>query len=119
VKHAAAVVPALLLVACTLGPATGADGGTTGTPVAPRSVGDQCQDVLSAYCQRAASCALPVAGLMDCINNTLPLCCTGSQCDQTSQISEAAVTDCEQAFAAELCNDVAATTNPAMCLQSS
>jgi len=56
---------------------------------------------------------------MDCINNTLPLCCTSSECDETSQISEAVVTDCEQGFAAELCNDVAATTNPAMCLQSS
>jgi hypothetical protein len=121
-RRAAAAVHATLslaLFACTIGPAA-TDGGTASTTSAPpRSVRDQCEDVLTEYCQKAASCVLPVAGLKDCIDNALPLCCTGSQCDQPSPTPEAVVNECKQAIDSELCNDVAATTNPTTCLRSS
>ncbi len=114
------VVGLVALVACTIGPAAGGDGGTASTSTAPPpSLGDQCRAVLGEYCQKAASCALPVADLNDCINNALPLCCSGSQCDAASTNTEATVTDCEQTIDAEDCNIVANTTNPTTCLQSS
>lgn len=121
-RGAAAVMCAIVssvLFACTIGPAA-TDGGTSSTTTAARrSVSDQCEDVLTEYCQRAASCALPVLGLKDCIDNALPLCCTGSQCDQPSPTPETVVNECKQAIDSELCNDVAGTTNPTTCLQSS
>ncbi len=121
-RGAAAVVHALVplvLSACTIGPA-GADGGTaTGATAPARTVGDQCDDVLTEYCQKAASCALPVAALMDCINDARPLCCTGSQCDEASPTSEAVVSECKQAIDGTVCYDLSMTTNPTACLQSS
>jgi hypothetical protein len=115
----AAAVPfaPFLLCACTIGPVAGTDGGTASS-AAPRSVKDQCEDVLAEYCQKAVTCALPVAPLMDCIDNTLPLCCTGSKCIEPSPTPEAVVTGCKQAIDSALCNDVANTTNPTTCLQS-
>jgi hypothetical protein len=120
-RGAAAVVCALGLLApcaCTIGPTAGVGGGTTAT-VAPRTVGDQCEDVLTEYCQKATSCALPVAPLKDCIDNAMPLCCTGANCDAASPTPESVVTECDQAIDAEDCNDVANTLDPTTCLHSS
>lgn len=110
---------ALLLCAsaCTIGPATGdgGAGGTTTTP--PRPLGDQCQSVLSAFCQKEASCAIPV-DLGTCISSDMSLCCVGSACNATSTVSEASVTDCEAMIMAEDCNLVVNTTDPTACLTS-
>lgn len=103
--------------ACTIGPA-GGDGGTGGTPSAARSRGDQCQSVLTAFCQKAASCAA-LTSLSDCINGNMALCCIGSACTATSTVSEATVSQCEQTIMSEDCNDVVNTTNPTSCLGSS
>jgi hypothetical protein len=108
----------LVLSACTIGPAAGTDGGAAAS-AAPRSLSDQCEDVLTEYCQKAVSCALPVGPLKDCIDNTLPLCCTGSKCNELSPTPEAVVTACKQAIDGASCNDVANTMNPTTCLQSS
>ena len=115
----AIVYAALLagLAACTIAPGTD-DGGTPSTTsTAPRTRGDQCQSVLSAFCQRAGSCAI-LTNLNDCIQGNLALCCVGTGCNQTSMISESTVTACEQMITAEDCNDVANTTNPTSCLGS-
>jgi hypothetical protein len=111
------VLAPLLLCACTIGPAAGTDGGTASS-AAPRSVVDQCEDVLTEYCQKAVTCALPVAPLKDCIDNALPLCCTGSKCNEPSPTPETVVTGCKQAIDSADCNDVANTMNPTTCLQS-
>lgn len=117
----AIVCAALLLggAACTIGPATG-DGGTTSTgttTTAARTLGDQCESVLTAFCQKAGTCAV-LASLSDCISGNMALCCVGSACDATSTVSEDTVTECEQTIMAEDCNDVVNTTNPTSCLGS-
>ncbi len=116
----AIVCGALLLGewACTIGPATG-DGGTTGTSTTTtaRTLGDQCESVLSAFCQKAGTCAV-LTSLSDCISGNMALCCVGTACDATSTVSETTVTDCEQTIMAEDCNDVVNTTNPTSCLGS-
>ena len=112
-------VCAALLVgasACTIGPA-GGDGGTGGSTAPPRSVGDQCQSVLSAFCQKAASCAI-LTDLSECMTGNMSLCCVGSACNATSTVSEASVTACEQMIMAEDCNLVVNTTEPTACLKS-
>ena len=114
ILHAAVLVS---LAACSIGPATD-DGGTPpSTSTTPRTLGDQCQSVLSVFCQKAGSCAI-LANLSDCINGNLPLCCVGTACDATSTISESTVTACEQMIMAEDCNVVANETNPTSCLGS-
>jgi hypothetical protein len=113
------VAAALLLCAsaCTIGPA-GGDGGTGGTtPTPPRPLGDQCESVLSAFCQKEASCAIPV-DLATCISGDKSLCCVGSACNATSTVSEASVTACEEMIMAEDCNLVVNTSNPTACLTS-
>ncbi len=114
-----AIVHAALLAgasACSLGPTTD-DGGTTSPGAPARTRGDQCESVLSAFCQKAASCAIAV-DQSECVNGNLIMCCVGSGCDVTSTISETAVTDCEQMIMAEDCNFVPNTTNPTSCLGS-
>jgi hypothetical protein len=113
---------ALLLCAsaCTIGPAggdggTGGTGGTTTTP--PRPLGDQCESVLSVFCQKEASCAIPV-DLGQCISGDMSLCCVGSACNATSTVSEASVTACEEMIMAEDCYPVSITTDPTACLTS-
>lgn len=113
------VCVALLLGAwgCTIGPA-GADGGTgSTTSTAPRSLGDQCQSVLTVFCQKAASCGLQV-DFTECMSGNLSLCCVGSACNATSNVSESSVTACEQMIMAEDCNLVVNTMNPTACLAS-
>jgi hypothetical protein len=119
------VVGAALLLgatACTIGPAAG-DGGTGGgagggtTTTGPRQLGDQCESVLTVFCQRAGSCAV-LTDLSTCISGNMALCCVGSACSATSTVSEATVTACEQAIMAEDCNDVVNTTDPTSCLGS-
>jgi hypothetical protein len=112
---------ALLLYAsaCTIGPAGsdgGAGGSTTTTP--PRSLGDQCQSVLSAFCQKEESCAIPVDNLAQCISGDMSLCCVGSACNATSTVSEASVTACEEMIMAEDCYPVSITMDPTACLPS-
>ncbi len=121
-RAAPAIVCAALLVtatACTIAPGSG-DGGTGGGGTATasaRTLGDQCTSVLTAFCQKAGSCAV-LTSLSDCISGNMALCCTGTACDATSTVSEATVTTCEQTIMAEDCNDVVNTTNPTTCLGS-
>jgi hypothetical protein len=101
--------------ACTIGPATG-DGGTGGgSTVATRSLGDQCTSVLTAFCQKAGSCAV-LTDLNDCISGNMSLCCVGAACTATSTVSEADVSSCEQSIANEDCNVLVNTTDPTSCL---
>jgi hypothetical protein len=121
VRSTPAIVSVALLVgaaACTIGPA-GGDGGTGGsaTNTSARTVGDQCESVLSAFCQKAGSCAV-LTNLSDCISGNMALCCVGTACDATSTVSEATVTECEQTISVEDCNDVVNTINPTSCLGS-
>jgi hypothetical protein len=119
------VCAALLLSspACTVGPAAG-DGGTGGGPSTgpARSVSDQCQSVLSAFCQKVANCQIAAVDLSECISGNLALCCIGSACNATSTVSESTVTECEQTITAEDCNlvqETIQTMNPTACLGSS
>jgi hypothetical protein len=122
VKVAPAIVCAALLVsqaACTFGPAS-SDGGTTTTTTTTtttRSLGDQCESVLSVFCQQAASCAL-LADLNECITGNEPMCCIGSACTATSTVSEDDVTSCEQMIMAEQCYAISITMDPTACLTS-
>jgi hypothetical protein len=117
-----AIACAALLVsqtACTIGPASG-DGGTTTTTTTTttaRSLGDQCESVLSVFCQQAASCAL-LADLNECITGNEPMCCIGSACTATSTVSEDDVTSCEQMIMAEQCYAISITMDPTACLTS-
>jgi hypothetical protein len=121
VRSAPAIVCVALLVgaaACTIGPAAG-DGGTGGsTATTPaRTVGDQCESVLSVYCQKAASCAL-VSDLSACLTGNMALCCVGTACNATSTVSEATVSECEQMIMTEDCYPVSITMNPTSCIVS-
>ena len=115
------VYAALLLGtwACTIGPAAGdgGTGGTTTTTTTPRSLGDQCQSVLAAFCQKAASCAIAV-DFTQCMSGNMSMCCVGSACNATSTVSEASVTACEDMIMTEDCNLVVNTGNPTACLTS-
>ena len=118
-RSALAIVCAALLAgeaACTIGPVTG-DGGATSTSTPARTRGDQCESVLSAFCQKAASCAISV-DQTECVSGNLIMCCVGTGCDVVSTISEETVTACEQTIMAEDCNDVVNTTTPTSCLGS-
>ena len=118
----AIVCAALLLCesACTIGPATG-DGGTGGSSsTPPRPLGDQCESVLTAFCQKAASCGMQV-DLGQCISGNQALCCTGSACNATSTISEETVSACEQSIANEDCytlTQMIQSSAPTACLTS-
>ena len=112
-----AIVYAALLAglpACTLDP-TGGDGGSATSTTGARTRGDQCMSVLSAFCQKAASCAIAV-DQTECTQGNLSLCCVGTACDAPSTISETTVSECSQTIMAEDCNDVVNTTNPTSCL---
>ncbi len=120
-RSAPAIVTLALLLgeaACTIGPA-GADGGTSGggttTTTTTRSLGDQCESVLTVFCQKAGSCAV-LTDLSTCITGNMPLCCTGDACNAPSTVSEDDVTACEQMIMAEDCNDLVNTMNPTSCL---
>ena len=120
-RQRVAAVLLLCASACTIGPAggdggTGGTGGTTTTP--PRPLGDQCESVLSVFCQKEASCAIPVGNLGQCISGDMSLCCVGSACNATSTVSEASVTACEEMIMAEDCYPVSITTDPTACLTS-
>jgi hypothetical protein len=117
VRASPAIVCAALLVglaACTIGP-TGDDGGTSTSTTPARTRGDQCLSVLSAFCQKAASCAIAV-DQTECTQGNLSLCCVGTACNATSTISETTVTECSQTIMVEDCNVVQNTTNPTSCL---
>jgi hypothetical protein len=123
VRSAPAIVCVALLLSeasCTIGPA-GADGGASGggpTTTTTRSLGDQCESVLTVFCQMAiVSCAVGT-DLSTCITEFMPLCCTGDACNAPSTVSEDDVTACEQMIMAENCNDVVNTINPTSCLAS-
>ena len=118
-RMAVAIVCAALPLseaACTLGP-TDADGGADASTTPARALGDQCQDVISEFCQQGPRCALSV-GLAQCVSNYLPLCCMGSKCTAASTIRESAVTSCKQTIDALDCNVIVNTSNPAICLSS-
>jgi hypothetical protein len=83
----------------------------------PRSLGDQCQSVLTVFCQKAASCGILV-DFTECMSGNMSLCCVGSACTATSNVSEASVTACEQMIMGEDCNLVVNTSNPTACLAS-
>jgi hypothetical protein len=118
VKHAVAIVCAALassLAACTIGPTDG-DGGTSGgTTGSTRSLGDQCTDVVSEFCQQGARCGYQTV-LSTCIADFMPLCCTGSACTATSTVSESTVTSCKQMFDVLDCNGIVNVSNPGACL---
>jgi hypothetical protein len=105
------------LAACTLGP-TESDGGTGGTtPVATRTLGDQCTSVISEFCQQGPRCAVTVV-LDQCISNFMPLCCTGSSCTALSTVSESTVTACKQMFDSLDCNGIVNVANPGACIMA-
>jgi hypothetical protein len=114
--NVARVVRAALLLgmaACTIQPGT--EDADSGSSAPPRSRGDQCQDVLREFCQKAASCAITV-DLQTCVQGNLVLCCNGSECSSPSTVSEATVTACKQTIDGADCNVIANTTNPTSCL---
>jgi hypothetical protein len=106
---------AVASAACTIGPATDSGGG--GSSTTNPSLGDQCTELLSDFCQKVASCAFG-GTLQDCIDSYMAECCTGSACTVTSTVSEATASECEQEIAAEDCSITVemASGNPASCL---
>ena len=118
-KFAVAIVCAALswsLAACTFGP-TVTDGGTASAT--PRTLGEQCDDVDSAYCQQGTRCNIAVA-LAECIGNLRPLCCSGTGCTTTSTHSESTVSSCTQMIEILDCGVISTTqTFPHDCLTSS
>ena len=94
-----------------------ADSATEAMDAPTRTLGDQCNDVLSEYCKQLARCAISVT-LAQCISNDVPLCCAGSACTTSSTVSEATVASCEQRFDALDCTAIVNTANPAACLFS-
>jgi hypothetical protein len=117
-KSLPAIVCAVLALgepACSIGPAT-TDGGTTGTATSTSTVGDQCDQVATDYCENAINrCAQDIA-LTDCISGEESLCCTGSACDALSTVSDDTVTACEGTFDSEDCYPLTQMT-AASCLQ--
>ena len=102
--------------ACTIGPAdSGGDNGTGAPAATARTLGDQCDDVITEFCQAAAQCAIPVQ-LQACVDNYLPLCCTGTACNALSTVSESTVSACKTTYDTEDCNLIVNTTNPGSCL---
>jgi hypothetical protein len=105
--------------ACVIGP-TGGSTGDDGTvsDTSTRTLGDQCQDVVNAFCQRLPGCAINLS-YSDCMSNFLPECCEGSACSQLSTVSESTVDACEQTLETEDCSIVndPADNDPVACLQ--
>jgi hypothetical protein len=119
VKGAVAIVCAVLAMsesACTIGPAgsTSDDSGSTGSSM---TIGEQCDDVINAFCERLPGCGITLS-IADCIANFMPQCCEGSACSQLSTVSESTVQACQQILATEDCSVVNDDTqNPLSCLQ--
>ena len=100
--------------ACTIGPVTG-DAGSTSSATPMMTLGDQCQSVITPYCQQLPACGINI-GLATCIANYVPLCCIGSACSAPSTVSASKVTACARMNAMLDCNTVVNTANPASCL---
>jgi hypothetical protein len=114
----ACAVLAMSESACTIGPAGGSTGDDgTVTDTSARTVGDQCGDVVTVFCERLPGCAINLS-FSDCSSNFLPLCCEGTACNQISTVSESTVDSCEQTLETEDCSIVNdPDNNPSSCLQ--
>jgi hypothetical protein len=116
-KSLPAIVCAVLALgepACSIGPAA-TDSGATGTATSTSTVGDQCDQVATDYCENALNRCGITGLLSDCISGEESLCCTGSACDALSTVSDTTVTDCEQVFDTEDCDPLTQMT-AASCL---
>ena len=102
--------------ACSIGPTdSGSDQGTGASAAAARTVGDQCDDVITEFCEQGARCAIQLQ-IQDCVDNYLPLCCTGTACNVPSTVSESTVSACKTNFDTEDCNLIVNTSDPGSCL---
>jgi hypothetical protein len=102
--------------ACTIGPADPTDTGTVVATSSTRTIGEQCDDVLTTFCARLPGCAIDVS-IQDCLGNFEPLCCEGSTCSELSTVSESTVDSCKEDIDTEDCSVVNDDTqNPAACL---
>jgi hypothetical protein len=96
---------------------SGADSGsTTDVAVQTQTVGDQCSTVFTEICSQAITrCGDTGFTLDQCISANLPTCCTGSQCNQVSQVPSSSVSACTAAIDNEDCNLIANSNTPAEC----
>jgi hypothetical protein len=115
----AALVHGLVCVggaACTIQPATG-DGSGGSSTGSTRTLGDQCEDVVNAWCYSALNrCAALAEPYTDCTASQMALCCSSTACDARSTISESTVTACVQTIQTEDCYLIT-QNSPGSCLQ--
>jgi hypothetical protein len=105
------VAAACLPLACTL-PTTPRDAGAS--DAGPQTVGDQCNLIAAAFCNRLISGCGVADTLSDCIANEVVSCCTGSMCNAISKSSQSALDACNSAIAFEDCNSVVTVGAPGL-----
>ena len=85
-----------------------------GTDAGPQSVGDQCKAIFTELCQQAVG-GYTGFTLDTCVTSNVTACCTGSECDATSQSPASAVDACKAALDGEDCYAISISTTPATC----
>jgi len=101
---------------CSIGPAASDSSGGGSATGSTRTLGEQCEDVVNAYCQTALGRCAIASTFGDCTDTEMGSCCSGSACDAQSTVSEATVTACEQTIDNEDCYLITQDT-PGSCLQ--
>lgn len=95
-----------------IGPSNKDDAGEGGAGSQPRTVQEQCTDIMSAFCARANGCYGEDPNA--CFEPEVMACCADA-CAKVATSAEKAIQTCVTAIGNESCDDVVLGTLPSSC----
>lgn len=105
----------VLAVLAAVGGGCGDDDGL-GPDTAPITVGAACEQIGTAFCDRAVTACGLAGAYEQCRQDFRASCCSGAACDGTSRLNAGQVRSCRDAFASFPCADLGGRALPAACM---